>query len=360
MPLHRITTIEELHGYLRRALQLEHATIPPYLTALYSLQPGTNSDAFHVIRVVAVEEMLHLTLAANVLNAVGGTADLTTADFVPDYPTYLPDGEDDFQVDRQRFSRAALDTFLKIERPGTAPDEASRIAEGDDEPGRPLLVNPVNESLRFFSIGAFYEEISRGLERLHDERTQAGEELFVGDPARQVTPEYYYSGGGEVVPVTDLESAREALRTIGEQGEGLGGAIFDNEGELAHYYRFKQLLLGRYYQPGDDPDDPTGPSLDVDWDAVYPVKTNATLEDYPGDSELHAAAVAFNRQYADFLRLVTDSFTGRPELLIDAVAEMFRLRDGITSLMRNPIPGLDGVTAAPTFEVAAVAAVGSS
>ena len=76
MSSHRIETVERLHEYLYAALQLEHATIPPYLTALYSLHPGTNSDAAHVIRVVAVEEMLHLTLAANLLNAVGGTVDL--------------------------------------------------------------------------------------------------------------------------------------------------------------------------------------------------------------------------------------------------------------------------------------------
>src|SRR3954469_7599887 len=111
MPLHRITAVDELHGYLHTALQLEHATIPPYLTALYSIHPGTNSDAFHVLRVVAVEEMLHLTLAANVLNAVGGTPDLTAPDFVASYPAYLPDGEDDFEVNLQAFGHESLQTF---------------------------------------------------------------------------------------------------------------------------------------------------------------------------------------------------------------------------------------------------------
>ena len=103
-----ITTREQLHQYLYAALQLEHATIPPYLTALYSIRPGTNADAYHVLRVTAVEEMLHLTLAANVLNAVGGTPDLTQPGFVPEYPAYLPDGETDFAVSRRRFSREAL------------------------------------------------------------------------------------------------------------------------------------------------------------------------------------------------------------------------------------------------------------
>ena len=95
-----ITTREQLHSYLYAALQLEHATIPPYLTALYSIRPGSNADAYHVLRVTAVEEMLHLTLAANILNAVGGTPDLTQPGFVPEYPAYLPDGETDFAVSR--------------------------------------------------------------------------------------------------------------------------------------------------------------------------------------------------------------------------------------------------------------------
>src|SRR5215831_17355327 len=117
MASHEITTVEQLHTYLYAAMQLEHATLPPYLTALYSIHPGSNPDARHVIRTVVVEEMLHLTLAANIMNAVGGTPDLTGADFVPKYPACLPDGETDFQVSRQAFSRECVKTFLDIERP---------------------------------------------------------------------------------------------------------------------------------------------------------------------------------------------------------------------------------------------------
>jgi hypothetical protein len=43
--------------------------------------------------------------------------------------------------------------------------------------------------------------------------------------------------------------------------------------------------------------------------------------------------------------------------MIEAVTVMFQLRDLMTQLVHNPIPGLDGVNAAPTFEMAAVAAV---
>jgi len=353
MSLKRITTVDELHNHLRAAIQLEHATIPPYLVALYSIQPGTNSDAFHVLRVVVVEEMLHLTLAANLLNAVGGTPDLTRGDFVPLYPAYLPDGESDFEVGLQRFSREAVENFLKIERPARPPEESGQPVRRRKTSQRVLPAFRATDDgeMHFHSIGEFYQEISRGLAQLQEEKAKSGESLFCGDPARQITPDYYYSGGGEIIAVSGLESAQEAIRLISEQGEGFGKRIYDYEDEISHYYRFQQLILGRYYREGDAPDHPSGGPVAVDWDAVYPIKANARLADYPQGSELHAAAADFNARYKDFLDLLTRAFSGRPELLIGAVGDMFRIRETASQLMRNPIPGTSGLNAAPTFEL---------
>ena len=86
-----------------------------------------------MIRVVAVEEMLHLTLAANLLNAVGGTPDLTAEDFVPAYPSHLPDGESDFEVGTRAFSRETVESFLKIERPAE-PEDDVRLVSRDRSP----------------------------------------------------------------------------------------------------------------------------------------------------------------------------------------------------------------------------------
>lgn len=342
-----IDSRDDLISYLHAAMALEHATIPPYLTAYYSIHSTTNSDAAHIIRVVAVEEMLHLTLAANVLNAIGGTPDLTRPGFVPSYPAYLPDGEDDFTVDLRPFSPEAVETFCKIERPGKAPGARSRLVRTSDS-GRPLLVSsPTVEGMRFYSIGEFYAEIIEGLEKV-----AAGDPgLFCGNPAMQVGPEYFYSGGGVVIAVSDLDSARRALRFIAGQGEGLDSGIYDADGELAHYYRFRQLQLGRYYQVDDHPDSPSGPPLSVTWEDVYKVKVSARLADYPVGSELAGAARNFNADYGAFLGLLTEAFNGQPGLLQDAVWYMFRLRDGFNRLVRNPLPGSDGLHAAPTFEI---------
>lgn len=350
MTLHKINDVDELQRHLHAALQLEHATIPPYLTALYSIHPGTNSEAYHIIRAVVVEEMLHLTLAANILNAIGGDPDLTYDGFVPQYPAYLPDGETDFQVDLARFSRETIETFLKIERPATAGGENVVTVQRDRTAGslRAARVRDDSEE-HFYSIGEFYQAIEQALVRFHDEQ---GDALFSGDPARQITPEFYYSGGGDIIPVMDLDSAKAAIRLISEQGEGIGGAIFDYEDEIAHYYRFQQLILGRFYQKGDEPGNPTGGPVDVDWDTVFPIKTNARLADYSGDPELHSGAVAFNDYYGRFLGLLTRAFRGEPALLMEAVGGMFRIKEMIYQLMRHPIDGTEDVNAAPTFEIA--------
>ena len=351
MTLHTIHDLQGLKRHLHAALQLEHATIPPYLTALYSIRPGTNSEAAQILRTVAVEEMLHLTLVANVLNAVGGTVDLTRPGFVPAYPAYLPDGETDFQVDLRRFSPEAVETFLRIERPAALSPDGVRTVSRPPRSGA-LAAGRVHDDSEehFYSIGEFYAAIETGLKFLH---AQMGDALFRGDPARQIGPEYYYSGGGGLIVVTDMDSALAALELIAEQGEGIGAHIFDEEGEIAHYFRFHQLVAGRYYQAGDAPHAPTGGPVEVDWSATYPVRRNARLADYPEGSGIRLSAARFNADYARFLALLTRAFDGEPALFTDAVGEMFRLKEGFLQIMRTPI-GTGEETAAPTFEIDAV------
>lgn len=353
MTLRDITSVDDLHGYLATAIQLEHATIPPYLTALYTIRPGTNGDAARVIRAVVVEEMLHLTLAANLLNAVGGQPDLTAPGFVPRYPTRLPDGETDFEVSLQRFSPEAVSTFMTIERPARTVDDSKRLASRERHHRMllPPVVHNSGDERHFYSIGEFYEAIEEGLVALEEQRQAAGGTLFTRGMRNQVGPEYYYSGGGEVIPVVDLDSARAAIDLIAEQGEGHSGRMYDDEGEIAHYYRFQQLVLGRYYEHGDTPGQPSGVELSVDWDAVYPAATDVSIDDLPPDSELATAARAFNETYAAFLGLLTDAFNGSPEQLVPAVGDMFRIKEQAVHLIRQPLPGRDGQNAAPTFEM---------
>ena len=180
-----------------------------------------------MIHSVFIEEMLHLTLAANILNAVGGAPQLDNPGIMPTYPTYLAHRTRRSRS-RSKFSKEALETFLQIERPG----EHDGLPEDDE----------------FETIGQFYEAIEEALKRLAAELGEA--ELFSGDPARQVTDELYYGGSGRIIAVTDLASALAALEEIVEQGEGLQHQeIWDGDRdmfhpereEVAHYFRFNEL-----------------------------------------------------------------------------------------------------------------------
>lgn len=89
----------------------------------------------------------------------------------------------------------------------------------------------------------------------------------------------------------------------------------------------------------------------MDWDAVYPLKPDAKLADYAPGSEAAAAAAAFNAAYGDFLELLQRAFTGAPALLEAGVPMMFKLRDRMSQLIRNPLQDGSPFNAAPTFEV---------
>ncbi|MCG7546840.1 ferritin-like protein [Pseudoalteromonas sp. Of7M-16] len=353
-----VNTIEDLYQMLDAAIQLEHATIPPYLTALYSIYPETNIEAAATIRAVLVEEMLHMTLSANVLNALGRHPNLLSDGFVPAFPTYLPDGERDFQVSISCFSADTLETFLKIERPGMLQQNTQSggpkgcVTRADHSKFNLDAIKPLKSSTySFYSIGDFYDAIIDGIEFLEAQANECGETIFIGDPKFQVSNKYYYSGGGSVVEVTDKASAIRALELVIEQGEGLSKEIFDSEGEISHYYRFEQLKFGRYYQLGDEPGKPTGPKFDVDYDKVYPIKSNPKLADLPDNSALLKAAQDFNQNYRKFLVTINAAFSGQQNLLLGAVCGMFKLKEYASQLIRNPIPTNPQLHAGPTFEI---------
>ena len=332
-----ITTLDDLREHMQWAIALEHSTLPPYLYALYSIKPGTNAAAVGVITSVFIEEMLHMTLAANVLNAVGGRPALDHPAFVPRYPAFLPHSADAFQVSLEPFSPAALATFMRVERP-EAPDAPSE-AEGYD------------------TIGQFYQAIEEGLKRLCEDLGEA--RVFTGDPSRQILPESFrYSGSGRVLPVHDLASALAAIDEIEEQGEGLKHAeVWDGDRdmfhqereEVAHYFRFLELSLGRSFRRGDTPaSGPSGPQIDVDWSAVYPMRSNPRTQDFHGGSAIVAAMSAFNLAYSDLLRDLHRAFNGERERLARTLPAMIQLKQMAQQLMQ--MPAGDGTTAGPSFE----------
>jgi len=340
-----IRTIESLRSHLQEALAVEHSTIPPYFTAWLSIEPGTNQPAADILRSVLLEEMLHVTLVANVLNAVGGQPVLTAPGFVPEYPHTLPYSADRFKISIEKFSRTALRTFLKIERPtkaGTAPK-----TEG------------------YHTLGQFYAAIVAGIESLC--RRLGEKHVFSGDPARQVPPSAYY-GTGKYCVVTDKESALCALREVVSEGEGYGHSVFDEDPnvsgrgrEPAHYYRFEEILKGRYYQAGDTPrTGPRGPKLATDFSRVYPIQANAHVEDYPAGSPIREALVEFSAEYGRLLAALEDGVNGKPGRMNEAIASMFRVENLGRALMRTPSGKPDGSTVGLSFQPVTMARAAST
>ncbi len=66
----------------------------------------------------------------------------------------------------------------------------------------PLASHPKHRDMHFYSIGEFYQAIAEGIEHLEHKAHKQGKTIFTGDPSKQITSEYYYSGGGELHPVT--------------------------------------------------------------------------------------------------------------------------------------------------------------
>ena len=344
----KIESLEDLWHYLNVAMEVELATIPAYLCALYSIKPGTNQAAADVIHSIVIEEMLHMILVGNVLNATGGTAKLNVECFVPKYPTALPDSNiknhrKTFKVPLQKFTPDAIKTFLKIEHP-TRPHAIPKV-EG------------------WHSSGQFYDGLRKGL---NDLCKDGPEKVFTGDPSFQIRREDYYGGAGKVIVVADKsakrmqELANDAFEEIVDQGEGLHNKIFDGDtipgkGDEsypvpAHYFRFMEIKKGKYYGPKAKPKDkPSGDCLKVDYDEVYPMRKNPSMSQYDEGSEIWEKMLDFNRTYMELLNLLQDAFSGKRERLMEAVTVMYDLKYKAVALMK--IPTGDGeTTVGPSFE----------
>src|SRR5262245_58400143 len=90
---HEQHDLDWLRESLQAAVELEFATLPPYLCGLWSIKdPDRDRTVYNLILSVIIEEMLHMGLACNMLKAIGRTPQINNADFVPKYPGPLPGG----------------------------------------------------------------------------------------------------------------------------------------------------------------------------------------------------------------------------------------------------------------------------
>ena len=324
--------LEELFPLLQNAIELEHATIPPYLTALFSFKPNTETAIRTVIHSIVIEEMLHMTIAANILNALGGKPDISNPNFVPNYPTHLPMGiGEGLIVGIEKYSPELVkNVFMEIE-----------------EPEDPLVLNQNLKAaalLSFKTIGEFYLALQEKINEIAPEK-------LPGDPARQVTSDFFASD--LLYPILTKEDAINAINIIIEQGEGTTTSPIDQDGEIAHYYRFQELYVGK--ELVKDPTAPHGYSFSgsvilFDKNNVQPIFPNTKSYMLTEGSEERRQVDLFNKSYSDLLYGLHRTFNGEPAYLNNTIGVMFDLRLTCQKLAEMPFPGKEGYTIGPSYE----------
>jgi len=325
----------DLYDLLQSAIKLEHATIPPYLAAAYSLKNGINNEIRNLIVNISEEEMLHMAIVCNVLNAIGGRPNLDSPEFIPTYPGPLPMSIGGFDVGLEKFSKELVrDVFMKIE----SPENPIPFPEMP-EMGAVATAN-------FSTIGAFYNAIIKKIKEL-------GDGIFTGDVNRQVVgKETAGFPPDQLFKITNVATAVPALEKIVREGEGTTSIPFDDENEPAHFYRFKEISLGRHLVKDDTAPNGfsySGNKIEFEKTEIFDFPANSKAADYAEGSEARRKVDAFNLLYSDILRLLQKSFNGEPGQIGAAVALMPRLRTAARDVLRTEDPNT-GRQCGLTFE----------
>jgi Ferritin-like len=206
--------LDWLKQSLQAAIELEFATIPPYLCAYWSVKDSLNPSAAS-IHIIWREEMLHMALACNLLTALGGIPALNDPQLLPVYPGELPGGvHPGLVVSLQALSKDAAKTFMDIELPE----------------GGPIAFAVTGT---FDTIGAFYQAVQDAFDALQP----------VLSEDRQL------KGRLGLTKISNLDQVRQAIALIQHQGEGSKDSPEDTgPGDLAHYYRFGEIFHERALQ----------------------------------------------------------------------------------------------------------------
>lgn len=321
---------EDLMQALQLAIELEHSTIPPYLTALYSIKPDANVEVAELIRSIVVEEMLHMALVANIFIAIGGSPNIGHSKFVPQYPGPLPGGlRPGLTVRLRRCSINQIrDCFMSIEEP----EQIVKI--------RRLEMQKTNPQ----TIGWFYDQLIVALKTLSD----CGEIKF-GHEDRQVTS---WTGPGRLFVIRSFADAKAAIEEIKDQGEGTSqDHPGDDDHELSHYYKYAEIVAGRQLERFGDDFKYSGPPIPFDPDGVWPMIDDPNLVRYPTGSRAQTLAKQFAQSYQALLKALNRTFNGDPGCLSQAIGLMYELDLQARQLMQTPSGIKDGLNAGPSFQL---------
>jgi hypothetical protein len=318
-------TIGDIYGLVQTAIDLEFSTLPPYLYAKFSIPENQNTASAKRIYSVIIEEMIHMCLACNILNAIGGTPSINP----PTYPGPLPgDVGGNLTIHLYPFSQAAMQQGMDIETPVDPVDPPQAEAlKATDEP---------------ITIGEYYARVDDALKSLPASSWTAGR--------NQISDAQYFQG--QIFPVNNYDDAHRAISNIVSEGEGTptAGNPLDFQNELAHYYRFEEVYRNQLLEKANNSVGYVwGDSLGVNWNGVYPAITDPESHDFSNDPPAaQAAQEACNKAYSTMVDELRKAFSGQSGNLGNAVSAMFQLRMAANQALLTPLA--DGKSVAgPSF-----------
>jgi len=343
---------EELIYLLAEAAEIEHNLMCCYLFAAFGLKDEADGLSApqaaqiegwrRAIIGVAVEEMTHLALVANLTSSIGGSPHFSRPNF-PVPRGYHPSG---VIVELHRFDRATLDHFIYLERPeGIEATDGAGFAHRDETYVRDMGAGRLMPSAQdYATVGHLYRSIRKAIETLCGAQGEAA--MFVGDPALQVGPDAASLPG--LIKVTDKASALLALDTIVEQGEGSPADVAHS-----HYRRF--IAIRDAYEKLQVENDGFEPSRPVAPNPVMRMPPSPEGKTFIDDAAAAPVLDLANALYGAMLRALVQGFAEREParkraFLDTAIDGMFALSPVATHLTRLPAsPRAPGLTAGITF-----------
>lgn len=324
------TRAPDLYDYLQQAIKLEHATIPPYLTALFSLKPGTNRRIAELIRSIVIEEMLHMTISANILIAIGGHPEINTKDFVPSYPGPLPMNIGDLKVGIEAFSiELTKNTFMAIE-----------------EPEHPIPIRTdalAKAAVEFATIGQFYKAIQVKIREL-------GEKIFVKKSAPPQVVASRWFPPRRLFLIAGVETACQGIDIITTEGEGTTTSPFQSPNDPAHYYKFGEIVAGREVVKTETGFAHAGPAILFDPSGIWPLRANCKIADFPRGTQARTRIEQYAYSYSALLNALHQTFNTDPSRLDAAIGMMYDLRVQAVALMQTGTGDSTGQTVGPSYE----------
>jgi hypothetical protein len=357
-PVLKVDTREELVYLLGQACEIEHGLMCEYLYAQFSLKRGLDEDLTpdQLARIqvweaalisVIKQEMLHLALATNILTAIGAGPHFERPNF-PILSRWYPEG---VQIALVPFGERALRHFIYLERPeGMELADAAGFAAARH--AQPVTVGDaglVAVAEEWRTVGHLYRGIEAGLAALC---TRYGEDgVFIGPARAQAVTDIFE--WPELVAVTDLASARRAIETIVEQGEGARGDWI-----RSHFGTFvgilEDLLTVQAADPAFNPARPVEPAFV----RLPPDVEAGTLIEDPATAQVADLA---NALYEVMLQVLSRYYIhhGETAAEFDILARTAKhlmnwvMRELGPVLTALPVgPSHPGRTAGPTFDIA--------